>query len=65
MSFYRRHGTKVIGYVSAAIPALLSIEGLIPKESVKWWLAAGVLVGLLTVGRGHQNSRINGPKEPQ
>lgn len=53
---YSRHGTKVLGYVTAAIPALLTIEGLIPQSRQKYWLAASVLLGLLVVGRGHQNT---------
>jgi hypothetical protein len=55
--FYKNHGTKVLGYVTSAIPALLAIEGLIPKEREKYWLAAGVLLGLLVVARGHSNSK--------
>lgn len=63
--FWRRHGTKIIGYSASAIPALLAIDGLIPQERQKYWLAASVLLGLLTVARGHENLKINGPKEPQ
>jgi hypothetical protein len=54
---WRNHGTKILGYVTSAIPALLAIEGLIPKTSEKYWLAASVLLGLLVVQRGHQNSK--------
>ncbi len=57
ITLYRKHGTKVLGYVTSAIPALLAIEGLIPPTQQKYWLAASVLLGLLVVARGHQNSR--------
>jgi hypothetical protein len=55
---WRNHGTKVLGYVTSAIPALLAIEDLIPPERHKYWLAASVLLGLLVVQRGHQNSAV-------
>jgi hypothetical protein len=61
--FWRGHGTKVLGYVAAAIPSLLTIQGLIPMERRKWWEAAGILIGLLIVHRGHQNS-ANTKAEP-
>jgi hypothetical protein len=54
--FWRAHGTKVLGYVAAAIPSLMTIQGLIPALQRKWWEAAGILVGLMVVHRGHQNS---------
>lgn len=53
---WRNHGTKVLGYVAAAIPALLTVEGLIPDGQRKYWTAAGVLLGLLIVQRGHSNT---------
>ncbi len=55
--FYREHFTKFLGYWAAAIPALLAIEDLIPKEKQKYWLAAAVLIGLLVVRRGHENGK--------
>jgi hypothetical protein len=54
---WKNHGTKILGYVTSAIPALIAIDGLIPPASHKYWLAASVLLGLLVVQRGHQNSK--------
>lgn len=62
LKLWRNHGTKLLGYVTSAIPALLAIEGLIPPERQKWWLAASVLLGLLVVARGHTNSKQETPQ---
>lgn len=54
--FWKGHGTKILGYFAAAIPALLTIQGLIHADRRKYWEAAGILIGLLIVHRGHQNT---------
>lgn len=56
-SIWKDHGTKVLGYLAAAIPALLTVEGLIPDPQRKYWTALGVLLGLLIVQRGHSNGK--------
>jgi len=54
---WRSHGTKVLGSCSAILPGLLAIDGLVPKAQMKWWLAANVVIGALTVHRGFVNSQ--------
>lgn len=61
VSWWRGHGTKALGTVAAIIPGLLGIEGLIAAEHTKYWLAAGVVVGALTVQRGFTNSKQETP----
>ncbi len=55
--WYRNHGTKILGTLGAIIPALLGIDGLIPMSHQKYWLAAGVVIGAFTIGRGFTNSK--------
>lgn len=56
-SWWINHGTKILGTVTAIIPGLLGIDGLIPATQTKYWLAAGVVIGALTVQRGFNNSK--------
>lgn len=60
-SLWKRHGTKVLGYITSTIPAVLLIDKLIPPEHVKFYLLALVLLGGATVKRGHTNSANEGP----
>ncbi len=55
--WWRGHGTKILGTIGAVIPGLLGIHDLIPAKDVKYWLAAGVIVGALTVKRGFENTK--------
>lgn len=56
IAFFNGHATKALGVIGAVIPGMLGIDGLIQPVHTKYWLAAGVIVGALTVGRGFQNS---------
>lgn len=60
-SIWKRHGTKVLGYITSTIPAVLLIDKLIPPEHVKFYLLALVLFGGATVRRGHTNSTQETP----
>lgn len=51
------HGTKILGTIGAIIPGLLGIDGLISVDETKYWLAAGVVIGAMTVQRGFNNSQ--------
>jgi len=57
LAWWTSHGTKILGTVGAIIPGLLGIDGLVPSTQTKYWLAAGVVIGALTVGRGFSNSK--------
>ena len=57
LKFWRGHGTKVLGTVNACISGLIAIDGLISKDSLKYWLAAGVVTGIMTVRRGVTNQK--------
>lgn len=56
-TIWKRHGTKVLGYITSTIPAVLLIDDLVPKDQVKYYLLALVLLGGATVKRGHTNSQ--------
>jgi hypothetical protein len=58
------HGTKILGAIGTAIPGLIAIEGLISQPNVKYWLAADLLIGVFTFGRGFTNTR-NQQETPQ
>lgn len=57
LNWWKDHGTKILGTVGAIIPGLLGIDGLIPAAQTKYWLAAGVVIGALTVQRGFTNTK--------
>jgi hypothetical protein len=57
---WKRHGTKVLGYITSTIPAVLLIDGLIPPAHQKFYLLALVLLGGGVVKRGHTNSTNEG-----
>jgi hypothetical protein len=59
-TWWRRHGIAIFGYIAAAIPGLLGIEGLVPKAQTKYWLATGLLVGLAIARFNYTNQQ--GPK---
>lgn len=54
---WKKHGTKVLGYITSTIPAVLLIDDLVPKTQIKYYLLALVLLGGATVKRGHTNSQ--------
>jgi hypothetical protein len=51
------HGTKILGYLATIIAGLPAIPDLIPVGHLKYWTAAAFIVGVLTVKRGHTNSK--------
>lgn len=57
LGYWRGHGTKILGGLAAIIPGLLGIDQLIPASQTKYWLAAGVVIGALTIQRGFSNSK--------
>jgi hypothetical protein len=53
--FYRKHGTKALGTAQALISSLAAIPDLFGK-GLKYVLALGAVLGVLTVKRGFSNS---------
>lgn len=51
------HGTKILGAGQAIISGFVAISGLIPDAHMKYWLAANVVLGALTLQRGFTNTR--------
>jgi hypothetical protein len=54
LSFWRNHGTKVLGFAQGTIAALAGVSDVIPPGQLKYWLAASAV---LTFWRGFVNSR--------
>lgn len=55
-ALWSEHGTKLLGYAQAILAGWLLIPDLFPPEGIKYAQAAGVVLGVLTVRRGHVNS---------
>jgi hypothetical protein len=53
LSFWRDHGTKLIGLAQGTIAAIAGVTGLIPESQLKYWLGASAV---LTFWRGFLNS---------
>lgn len=50
------HGTKFLGATTATLSGLLAIPELVPAGHVKYWAAANVVLGVITINRGFTNS---------
>lgn len=57
VAFWTDHGTKVLGTVGLMLSGLLVIPDLFPPDTMKYWLAANVVIDALTVQRGFTNSK--------
>lgn len=61
LALWKSSGTKVLGYISGAIPGMLLIPDLVPPSQQKWFLLASLLLGGLTVKRGYTNTKNTPP----
>lgn len=59
LSFLKRHGTKVLGFLQGTIAAIAGVTGIIPDAHLKYYMGA---IALLTFWRGFINSEIQ--KQP-
>lgn len=53
---WRKNGTKWLGTVTSIVAGLQTIPGLVPSDQLKYWSAAGVILGAVTIKRGFTNS---------
>lgn len=60
-SFWKSHGTKILGFLTTVVAGLPLIEGLIPPAHKPYWGAANLILGALTIQRGVTNTRNNPP----
>jgi hypothetical protein len=56
-SIWVDHGTKVLGTLSVIVSGLVLIPDLISPGHAKYWQAANVVLGALTINRGVTNSK--------
>lgn len=56
---WKADGTKMLGTLTTIISGFIAIPDLIAAGHVKWWAAANVVLGTLTIKRGYDNSRRN------
>ncbi len=56
VSYWKDHGTKILGTLSTIVAGLSVIPNLISAQHQPYWTAASVVLGALTVQRGFSNS---------
>lgn len=56
-AYWAGHGTKLLGTASAIVAGLILVPDLIATAHMRWWQAANVILGVLTVRRGFDNSK--------
>ena len=54
LNFWTSHGTKILGFIGGSISAVAAIDGIIPAEHLKYYMAT---IALTTFWRGFTNSR--------
>lgn len=52
--WWTNHGTKILGLVGGSISAIAAIDGIIPANHLKYYMAT---ISLTTFWRGFINSR--------
>ena len=57
MTWWDDHGTKILGTLASILSGLILIPDLIAPTHLKWWQAANVVLGVLVLRRGFENSR--------
>lgn len=56
-TLWKGHGTKLLGTAQIVVSGFPAISGLIHTNHVKYWLAANVVLGALTINRGVENTK--------
>ena len=56
IALWDSHGTKFLGTASVIVSGLVLIPDLISPGHTKYWQAANVILGAVTVNRGFTNS---------
>ena len=59
IQLWKEHGTKILGTITMIVAGFPQIDGLVAPEHVKYWAAANLILGAMTVQRGITNSRNN------
>jgi hypothetical protein len=54
---WKNHGTKWLGFLTMVVAGFPQIDGLVEPGHVKYWAAANVMLGAITVQRGVMNTR--------
>lgn len=56
IDYWNSHGTKILGTLASIVSGLLLVPDFIPVHQMKFWQAASVVLGVITVKRGFTNS---------
>lgn len=57
LKLYTSHGTKILGFLTMVVAGLPEVEGLVEPGHRKYWTAANIIIGAITVQRGVTNTR--------
>ena len=57
IQLWNSHGTKILGTLAMVVAGFPQIDGLVAPEHVKYWAAANLILGAMTVQRGITNTR--------
>lgn len=57
VTFWRSHGTKLLGSAQTIVAGFITIPGLITPENLPYWGAANVVLAAFTINRGFTNTR--------
>ena len=62
--WWRSHGTGILGFLASFCAGAVLIPDLIPQAHAKWWAAANLALGILTIKRSNTNRRNQATQGP-
>lgn len=57
LKWWKSHGTGILGFAASFCAGAVLIPDLIPPAHSKYWAAANLALGLLTIQRSNTNRR--------
>lgn len=57
MNLWAGHGTKILGSATMIVAGLPQIDGFVTDPHKKYWAAANLVLGAITIQRGVTNTR--------
>ncbi len=62
LRWWKSHGTGILGFAASFVAGAVLIPDLIPEPQKKWWAAANLALGLLTIQRSKTNRKNQEPQ---
>lgn len=57
LKWWRSHGTGIVGFLASFCAGAVLIPDLVQEPHKKWWAAANLALGLLTIQRSNTNRK--------